>query len=714
MAALVRAKRGAFRVVTTTGVIACVVAGVGTVNLQTAAAQNLGPGCTEYMAYLVPGTTETTADADPSKPAGLLSKVGDKLKQEFGKQITVTYVPYSASAFDKGMTYEASANSGVAATAALMAKCPDSKIVLSGYSQGAQVAGDVAWHIGHGNGPVPAASVRGVALLADPKRGTEKLVGAKVEGAGVAGERKGGYGSLEGRIKWVCAEEDMYCNTTSSNPFVKILGRAVTGSTSDEVPALDGSVRSGAGGFENLVSDFGDTDLRAVRDKVSELENRTAALVREGAGPPTKDQLDKIVDLAMSLNGTYSSTADIKDFADKNGTRELLDAEKKGTPGAQTSDVLATLDSMDLGALISSTASIASTAASLAAGDTSGSTLVGGGEALKSLATMGLTVASQGAALSNTDRANLTAANGVLGKLKISTVVETSMMALSTVLATDYAALVEKVSLFGAQLAAQDAKAAHVTAGELNNILEPWVDLVAAGTTNVMPMAASMVAMIPDPSGVSKIAAEVMKVLAQVDVKRLAENVGLAQEVAWAVIEGNPAAAAQLVPIGIDIGAVGLQAVAGGLLGTSVEKTGNSAAAGGGDLLSMTSQLIEGMDGAGGLQDIGQLTGDLVDFGSFVASNVHTTSYTSEPLVANLNSVEYLAAYFVVQLGGETSGSGSPASTLPRTDTGSSGTGTANGSGSSRQEDSPSATPTPEISDGTAAGATGPTPTAEQ
>ncbi|OUS97242.1 hypothetical protein CA951_02535 [Rhodococcus sp. NCIMB 12038] len=681
MAALVRVKRGVGRSMVATGVIASVVLGGGVVNTQTATAQSLGPGCTEYMAYLVPGTTETTPDADSSKPAGVLSKVGNKLEQEFGKKITVVYVPYSASAFDKGLTYEASKNSGVAATAALMAKCPDSKIVLSGYSQGAHVAGDVAWHIGHGDGPVPAAAVRGVALLADPKRGTEKLVGAKLSGAGVAGERKGGYGSLEGRIKWVCDEADMYCNTTSANPFVGVIGKAITGSTTDEVTPLDGSISNSAGGFATLVSDFGDSDLTAVSDKVSELKNRTSALTRDGAGAPTKDQLDKIGDLAKSLNATYTSTADIKDFADKNGARELLGAEKRGTPGAQTSEVLDTLDGVDLSALIANTASIADTAAGLAGGDTSRDTLTGGGEALKSLATMGLNVASQGSALSNTDRANLTAATGVLGKLKVSTVIDTSMMALSTVLSTDYAAIGNKVSALAAQLAASDAKAAHASARELNGMLEPWVDMAAAANTELMPMVANMVALIPDPTGASKIAAEVMRILAQVDIKRLAENVGLAQEVAWSVVQGNPAEAARLVPIGVDIGMVGLQAVLGGLMGTPVEKTGASAAAGNGDLLSLTSQLFDSVGGASGVQDVSQLTGDLMDFGSFIASNVHTSSYTSETLVSNLNSVDYLAAYFVVQLGGGKSASSTPTptSTEPKASTRNPSSGTTTG-----------------------------------
>ncbi|WP_171014229.1 cutinase family protein [Gordonia sp. GAMMA] len=647
MAALEQLKRSAVRVVTTMAATILVLGGTA-VSLPTAAAEGFGDGCTEYMVYLVPGTSETTTNANPSKPAGMLAKVGQELEREFGEKVTVVYVPYSASAYNKGLSYKGSKSEGVRKTAGLMAKCPRSKVGLAGYSQGAEVAGDVAWHIGHGEGPVPAATVRAVALLADPKRGNEKLVGTKVDGAGVAGERKGGYGSLEGRIKWVCDEQDMYCNTSSANPFVGIIGKAVTGATTDEVTPLSGETPAGENGLDSLVSDFGDTDLTAIGDKASELKNRTAALTREGADTPSKDQLNKIGELAASLNKTYSSTADIKNFADKNGARTLLTAEKKGTPGAQTADVLDTLDGVDLGSLISNTASIAETTAGLAGGDMS--SLSTGGEALKNLATMGLTVASESEAVSSTDRSNLAAATGVLGSLKVSTVIDTSLMALTTVLSTDYQGIFDKVVLLGSQLAAMDANAAHTSARELNVLLEPWVDLAASANTDIMPMAADMVAMIPDPYGVSAIASQVMRVLAQVDIKRLADNVGLAQEVAWSVVKGNPAEAIKLVPIGLDIGSVGVQSVLGGLLGRPVEKTGTSAVSG--DLLNMTSKLAQSVGGAQNMEDLGQLATDAVDFSSFIASNVHTSAYTSKDLVGNLNSVEYMAKYLIVQLGG--------------------------------------------------------------
>lgn len=659
------------------GAIACVVAGVGTVGAPAASAAPVN-GCTEYMAYLVPGTTETNENANPMQPAGMLSKVGNALKGKFGDDITVVYVPYSASAFDKGKTYAQSAASGVKNLSSWMSKCKDSKIVLSGYSQGAEVAGDVAWHIGRGNGPVPASSVRAVALLADPKRGNEKLVGNVTQGQGVEGERPGGYGSLEGRIKWVCDTEDMYCNTTSKNPFVGVLGKVITGNDGKSVKPLDGEIGD-QGDMASLVSDFGDTDLTGLSDKTSELSNRLQALNRDGSAP-TGDQLNKIASLATDLNQTYSSTADIKKFADDNGVTEQLGQAKSGTPDNQTAQVLDALGGMDLNSLISNTASIAQTASGLASGDLSSGNLSGGGEAIKSLATMGMEVASQSGALNSVDSSNLAAATGVLGKLKVSSVVDTALTGVSTVLTTDFQGIIDKVTVLGQQLTALDAKAAHVTAGELNNMMAPWVELADMANTSLMPMAADMVGMIPDPQGYALIASQVMKVIGQVDIKRLADNVGKAQEVAWGVVEGHPEQLVNLAPIALDLGTVGLQSVTSGLLGTSANKTGVSAA-GELNLGGLSTQLTSALgDGGVDLNDLSQLVNDGIDFSSFLASGAHTSAYTTKSLIGDMSAVEYIAEYFAVQLGNRSSGSSDGSS-------GSSGGSGNSGSGSRSDSD---------------------------
>lgn len=45
------------------------------------AAPATGSPCARYVAVLAPGTTETRADADPTKPAGMLGQVGQELQR---------------------------------------------------------------------------------------------------------------------------------------------------------------------------------------------------------------------------------------------------------------------------------------------------------------------------------------------------------------------------------------------------------------------------------------------------------------------------------------------------------------------------------------------------------------------------------------------------------------------------------------------------------
>lgn len=132
------------------------------------------PECAATVVTAVPGTFETAPGADPTQPTGLLQKIAAPMVDKLGGDVTVTYVPYAADAAVNGTSYLRSVASGVRNTLATMEdvakRCPDSKQALLGYSQGADVAGDVATAIGNGRTTVNPDSVIAVVLMADPER----------------------------------------------------------------------------------------------------------------------------------------------------------------------------------------------------------------------------------------------------------------------------------------------------------------------------------------------------------------------------------------------------------------------------------------------------------------------------------------------------------------------------------------------------------------
>ena len=65
-------------------IISTLVAGFAAAPLLANAAPSTAAGCTKYIGVFAPGTTETRADADPSKPAGMLGQVGGKLETMYG------------------------------------------------------------------------------------------------------------------------------------------------------------------------------------------------------------------------------------------------------------------------------------------------------------------------------------------------------------------------------------------------------------------------------------------------------------------------------------------------------------------------------------------------------------------------------------------------------------------------------------------------------
>lgn len=181
-----------------------------------------GAGCPSLYTVAIPGTWETGHDKDP-KP-GMLAAVTNGLPGE------VDYVTYAATAFPwEGEIYAASKKEATDNARGLVkdmaSRCPGTKIAITGYSQGADAAGDLAAEIGAGNSVVPPDRIAAVALISDPRRSpTDAQVGPFAPGAGAGGARPGGFGWISDRVRTVCAVGDLYCSTESTDFVSRFAG----------------------------------------------------------------------------------------------------------------------------------------------------------------------------------------------------------------------------------------------------------------------------------------------------------------------------------------------------------------------------------------------------------------------------------------------------------------------------------------------------------
>ncbi|MEV0078365.1 cutinase family protein [Nocardia neocaledoniensis] len=259
---------------------------VGTTAVGTARADTDGVrSCTPYTAILAPGTWETTPDADPAVPVGMLRPLGDGLRRQFGEDITVLYAPYAASAFDLGLTYAESLSTLESRLHALLrGLCGSTRVVLAGYSQGADGIGDLATEIGNGEGPIDADRVVGVGLLADPHRdpNTTLSLGNPQPGHGIAGARSRDFGALTDRVRTLCADGDLYCSLdAATSPFLAVVGRVLSGDPApiaDVIPAtvdprslIEQAVTMGAGWTATAAN------LPAIADDLTRLPDLVAA-----------------------------------------------------------------------------------------------------------------------------------------------------------------------------------------------------------------------------------------------------------------------------------------------------------------------------------------------------------------------------------------------------------------------------------------------------
>ncbi|MFC9840315.1 cutinase family protein [Rhodococcus sp. NPDC127530] len=654
------ARRGLAAVTTTT--MLC-----GTALLTAPAIANAAPtSCASTFNLFIPGTWETNENADPTRPVGMLAPVATAIEAQNGARAQIYTLPYMARAFDNGHTYaDSKADAVTKATAVLTSyadKCRGTKITITGYSQGADAAGDLASAIGNDQGPVDADQVLGVALIADPGAGTKgaATVGPKTSGEGIAGPRSQGMGTLSGRVASICDPKDLYCSIRKgANPFLGSLGSILS--------KTPGNTGAGAGGGNAavataLTSDFADADLPGLGSDVD-------ALGRQLRGTDTGGSIDvhQVADTATSLSKTLSPLADLLQSGAANAAATAgLAAAPVGTPEHAAAQVLTTASHADLSGALDSVATIANTAAKLSNGGTT--TLPAAAPEISQLSNAAATLGSQIAPIAATPADALSSASSVLSVLKPTVVVDQALNVVTGVTALDIPKILHNLIVLPHKIAAGDVRAARDTARELNVQFAPLVKM-AAGVD--LKWVSHILAIIPDPSGYTQIAALVTNILSNVDVIKLANIAGQAQEIAWAAADklfpppgvlpdpvGAAAQTAALIPLGLDLASVAANMLTGkasktdpALLGKQANPVGNAIAtqAQALDLAGLAGS-VSTMARSRGAEDLAAVVGEGLNAASFFASGAHQSYQNLVVDNAGRNAIQWVSDWLNLQI----------------------------------------------------------------
>jgi hypothetical protein len=612
-------------------------------------------GCSDVLAVMTPGTWETRANADPAVPIGMLATIGNDLKAKYGNKIELFYTNYAASAFDQGMTYGDSKATGLTVNndklKTVASRCPQTKFILSGYSQGADIVGDIASAIGNGRGPIPANKVLAVGLLADPGQGTdgESVVGPRVTGQGIADPRPQGMGTLKGRVATICDPKDLYCSINKGQDSV--MGALGTVLSKAPGAAPDAAVvGSGSRLATSLTSDFSKADLGNLGTDVAEL----GASVNAPAG-----QNIDIAEVAKNASSVLNSLTPVADLLGSGAANPAattsLAAAPAGTPDHAASQVLTNAAGSDLPGAISSISTLADTASKLV--DSGKKTVSAGSTDAAALSTTTSTLGSQVAPLASTPTDVLGQASSVLSVLKPKVVVAQILNVATGITTINYQAILNDLTALPQKVAALDVAGAHLIAGDLNNQFAPLVKM-AAGVD--LKWISQILTLIPDPNGYTQLAALVCNILAGVDIVRIANNVGKIQEIAWSVLEGNPAALAGLLPIGLDLASAATGMLTGKATKTDTSQLGKDTAASSSanqitnqaqnmDLGGLTTSLTA-MAGSQGAQDLATLVDQGLNAATFYASGSHAKYGELTVDNSGRNALQWLSDWFGIQI----------------------------------------------------------------
>ncbi|QSE86114.1 cutinase family protein [Rhodococcus koreensis] len=649
-------------------VVCATVAGGGVAVTAPAIAHADPTGCVATFNLLIPGTWETTENADPHQPVGILAPVADAITAAHGDRAQVYTLPYMARAFDNGHTYADSKIDALTKAEAVLTDvsntCKNTRFTITGYSQGADAAGDLASGIGNDHGPVDADRVLAVGLLADPGAGTKgsAIVGPRTSGHGIADPRPQGMGTLSGRVASICDPGDLYCSIRKGdNPLLGSLGSILsktpstdgdTGNTGD-TSKVDGNAQLATA----LTSDFSGADLPALGEGVTALSQQLSQ--------PNVD-VGAVAATASSIAGTLAPIVDLIDSGAARAASGQLAAAPVGSPEHSASQVLSKAGASDLSTALTTVTTIADTAGKLA--ESGSSTVAGASGDAAQLSAAATTLGGQVAPLTSVPADALASASTVLSVLKPATVVDQVLGVATGVTALDVPGILHNLTALPQKVAALDAHGAHQVAGELNNQFAPLVKMAAAVD---LRWVSQILSVIPDPTGYTQIAALVASILGGVDVIRLATLIGQIQEIAWTAVEkllpppgqapdplGAGAAMAGLLPVGLDLASVAVNMLSGKATKTPPELLGKQSNAATGistqtenvDLPALTGSLTT-MAQSQGAEDLTALVGEGLKAASFFTSGAHTNYNTLVVDNAGRNAITWLSDWLNLQIG---------------------------------------------------------------
>ncbi|MBF6331458.1 cutinase family protein [Nocardia transvalensis] len=595
----------------------------------------------------VPGTWETSAQADERAPVGLLAPVATELAQRFGDRFAYRFPAYAAAAFDR-IPYGDSKATGVAAVRRVVSdfgnRCPATKFVVAGYSQGADAVGDVVTSIGCSGEPVSADRVLAVGLIADPRRGAagDRLVGPQVDGQGIAGARSG-FCQLSGVTAEICADQDLYCSTDAAqHPILSGLGRVLsqpTGPAGQSGQSAEGVGTDGAltDLTRSLVSNFGEVHLDQVLSAIE------ALVAQVSSGHPDPGQISRSVE---TLTATLRPLGDLAAWAAGNpGAQARLADAAEGSPDRVAGQILGATSQSDLTGALDALASIGSQIASLGAGHADNGELAAAADRVAS-ATVPLT---ESVATSPADM--LSDASRVLSVLKPSVLVDqvTNVAVNGLRFAGNLPGLLEVlnriVGLIGdpAMDLATKVRGLHELFGKVNTAFEPMVRLAAGVDLHTV---SGLIGLIPDSSGAAQIISVLVGLLANLDVAALAAQIGHLQENLWQIVE---AIAAGANPVDIATRATAFIPTLLGFATIAVDTlTGapksSDFATGGQDLSGVArsltdTQLVQGADA------LAQLASEGFSAASFFGSGVHQ-GYDQYVVDGQRTATQWLADWF--------------------------------------------------------------------